>query len=123
MSPSSVVSLANALHARTVTPQVSVRLEPSQRGRTWRWLVTRCELCGGSHVHGGGVIGEVDPRRMLGGRAAPCYRPWPCRVRAVDHYTHTIPRRLEQPHWQYVIVDADPARSARLIQALQGARR
>ena len=57
-----------------------------------------CEVCGGSHVHGGGLVGQ-DPREMLGGRAPHC---------CFD--------ARRQPIMQYEIVDGAPSETARLLQ-------
>lgn len=52
-------------------PSVYVFLERSRDGRWWRWVIRRCELCGGSHIHEGGPA-TADPTIMLGHRAAHC---------------------------------------------------
>lgn len=37
----------------------------------YAWVVDTCPICGQSHVHGGGGLGD-DPRQRLGHRVAHC---------------------------------------------------
>jgi hypothetical protein len=44
----------------------------AKRDDTWFWVVDRCPFCARRHVHGGGLVGVGDPRRMLGHQLAHC---------------------------------------------------
>lgn len=87
------------LQTSASTPSVSVYLERSRDGRYWRWVVRKCELCGRSHIHGGGDTTK-DPRRALGHRAAHC-----CDRLRVDGY---------------LICDADSDRTVRMLAESNG---
>ena len=59
------------------------------------WFVRVCPVCFGEHRHGAGA-GEVNPLFLLSHRAGPC----------------RIPNR------GYILVDADPVRTAALVEQL-----
>ena len=48
----------------------AILVPPARRGDPWTWVVTRCPLCAGRHVHGAGD--GADPRAFLGHRVAHC---------------------------------------------------
>lgn len=44
----------------------------------FRWTIRNCPFCGGRHKHGGGKVGEDDPREYLGWKIQHCmWRPEP----------------------------------------------
>lgn len=49
----------------------AVLVPPSRRGGPWTWVVPRCPLCAGRHVHGAGMTQE-GARELLGHRCAHC---------------------------------------------------
>lgn len=87
---------APILHTCAI-PTVNVFLERSRGGPFWCWVVRRCENCGHGHVHGGGPITE-DPRGALGHRVAHC---------------------REHPRGGYMLMDADPGRTERILAEVQ----
>ena len=53
-----------------------MRLKVSVSGKAHLWIVDRCPYCLQQHTHGGGKIGEHDPRKQLGHRHAHCGDPF-----------------------------------------------
>ena len=49
----------------------AVLVPPTRRGDAWTWVVPRCPLCAGRHVHGAGMTQE-HARELLGHRCAHC---------------------------------------------------
>jgi hypothetical protein len=43
----------------------------------YTWLVPECPFCGCRHTHGGGVVGEDDPREFMSWRYPHCNYPPP----------------------------------------------
>jgi hypothetical protein len=81
----SVIELSNA----------TVELETAEGQFTWR--VPACPLCGRGHIHGGGLVGEHDPRESLGSRTAHC--------------------RFPQKGSAYVLVDGNPNRTVNVMES------
>ena len=76
------------------TPLTQGRKNPE----VWLWTVKQCPFCGQEHTHGGGKY-EGDPRDLLSGRSPHC--------------DPTVKGRPSQ----YTLVDADPARTEKMIAA------
>ncbi len=70
----------------------AVLIPPRRPGDPWTWVVPRCPLCAGRHVHGAGMTRE-GARDLLGHRVAHC----------VEHV----------PLDGYVLVEAEGARGSR----------
>ena len=62
------------------------------------WRVKICPFCQKGHVHGGGLLGQDDPRRFLGFRVAHCIRK--CQLHVAS----------------YKLIDADPSRTEKILR-------
>jgi hypothetical protein len=49
----------------------AVLVPPRRQGDPWTWVVPRCPLCAGRHVHGAGMT-QQGARGLLGHRTAHC---------------------------------------------------
>jgi hypothetical protein len=86
-------------------PLAQARLAIAPGGETFDWLVDCCPICGRSHCHGGGLVGE-DPRRMLGHRARHC--------RDLKRATGGVVSRC----MGYILVDANPTRTLTMLREI-----
>ena len=86
-------------------------------GFTWR--IPRCPFCGEVHHHGGGIVGQDDPRDLLSWRVPHCFggpkrHLSSCaRLRSGRYRPQCTCPEIKGACYQ--LVDSDPARTARIM--------
>jgi hypothetical protein len=94
-------------------PEARARLEiwpGDRRGKSeQKWVVNCCPICGRRHIHGGGILGEDDPRSYLTHRVKSCM---PSNRQAGQ------PIRPIERCDGYILVDAQPERTLRILHEL-----
>lgn len=94
-----VTSTVGARH-ETLIKDVGAVLGLSQDRKYFRWRIPVCVFCELRHAHGGGGVGEDDPRKQLGGRCVHCMN---------------LPR---DTNYVYVLKDLNPERTSKMLQEL-----
>lgn len=107
------VSLTRRIRNDVPMPVARARLEiwpGARRGRfEQKWVVGCCPICGRKHIHGGGILGEDDPRSYLSHRVKSCMPP----SRTAGQPILPIERADG-----YILVDAQPERTLRMLREL-----
>jgi hypothetical protein len=84
----------------TLVKDVGAILKLSDDRKYFRWRIPDCVFCALRHTHGGGRVGEDDPRRQLGSRCVHCMNlPW-------------------GRNYVYVLKDLNPERTSKMLQEL-----